>query len=472
MRIRLAIFAFTILAHVCVVAQDSRNTPASPAGTITGSGSTGYVPKFTGSLNIADSVIFQSATGNVGIGTTTPAAKLHVNGAINAVSFEIGGTPFAFGSVSKNNALLGFSGNLTMTGTFNTGSGANALFTNTTGSFNTAAGFQALYLNQTGNVDTAVGAYALGSNVGGSDNAALGLAALYSNSTGSQNTATGDYALTANTTANLNTASGYQSLMLNSSGYENTAVGAGALSENTLGYYNTAIGRGALSGNTTGALNTAVGFLAEVGSGALINATAIGAEATVTASNSLVLGTSLSYNGMANTNVGIDVTAPSNIFTVLQGGGNAIADGWSTYSSRRWKTNIQTLRGALGQVERLRGVTYDLKSNGQHEIGVIAEEVAEVVPEVVSLNKDSKDAQGVDYGRLTALLIEAMKEQQVIIRKQQEQIQAQGEQIKTQQTKIDSLASRVDTLQVSLETGGRADTIARSVTPQSSAARR
>jgi hypothetical protein len=120
--------------------------------------------------------------------------------------------------------------------------------------------------------------------------------------------------------------------------------------------------------------------------------------------------------------VGIQTRTPTNVFTILQGAGPAIADGWDTYSSRRFKTNIQTLDGALEKVEKLRGVSYDLKANGKHEVGVIAEEVGEVVPEVVSWDKDRVNAQGVDYGRLTALLIEATKEQQALIHQQQEQI--------------------------------------------------
>ena len=66
----------------------------------------------------------------------------------------------------------------------------------------------------------------------------------------------------------------------------------------------------------------------------------------------------------------------------------------------------------MDKVERLRGVSYDLKSNGKHEIGVIAEEVGQVVPEIVEWDKNGKDANGVDYTRLTALLIEAVKQQQ------------------------------------------------------------
>ena len=145
-----------------------------------------------------------------------------------------------------------------------------------------------------------------------------------------------------------------------------------------------------------------------------------------------------------------------------------MGDSWRSYSSRRWKTNIQTLHGALAKVEHLRGVSYDLKANGQHEVGVIAEEVGAVIPEVVTWEKNGKDAQGVDYGRLTALLIEATKEQQALLHQQLEQIQAQQAQIKAQQVQIEveqkrgdaqqrriaQLSSQVQTIQVSLKASG------------------
>jgi Chaperone of endosialidase len=156
----------------------------------------------------------------------------------------------------------------------------------------------------------------------------------------------------------------------------------------------------------------------------------------------------------ATVNVGIATTAPSNVFTIGQGAGRAIADAWDTYSSRRWKTNIQTLHGALEKVQQLRGVSYDLKASGKHEVGVIAEEVGAIVPEVVSWEKNGKDAQGVDYSRLTALLIEATKEQQRLIQKQQEQIKAQQTQMRAQRAQIARLATQVRAIQVSLRATG------------------
>jgi hypothetical protein len=86
---------------------------------------------------------------------------------------------------------------------------------------------------------------------------------------------------------------------------------------------------------------------------------------------------------------------------------------------------------------------------------VIAEEVGAVVPEVVTYEKNGKDAAGVDYGRLTALLIEATKEQQKLIQQQQEQIRLQQEQIKTQQAQITRLGSQVKAIQAALKTNGR-----------------
>ena len=112
-------------------------------------------------------------------------------------------------------------------------------------------------------------------------------------------------------------------------------------------------------------------------------------------------------------NVGIGVANPLNILEVVQGSEtDPVADAWTTYSSARWKTNIEPIEGALDKVRRLRGVSFDWKKNGSHDIGLIGEEVGQVIPEVVAYDGNHKDAKSVDYSRLVALLIEAIKEQQ------------------------------------------------------------
>ncbi len=121
-------------------------------------------------------------------------------------------------------------------------------------------------------------------------------------------------------------------------------------------------------------------------------------------------------------NIGIGTQAPTNLLTLLEGGGPAVADGWSTYSSRRFKTNILPLEGALEKVERLQGVSYTRKTDGKQEIGVVAEDVDQVLPEVVSHDPKTQEVQGVDYSKLAALLIEAVKSQQAEIQQLKAQI--------------------------------------------------
>jgi len=472
----------------------SQNTPGAIPVTTAG-GTVNHLAKFDASADIKNSIIFDNGT-NVGIGTTSPAAKLGVNGNVSAAGFSIGSNLFAFGSDANGNAFLGFAGNSTMTGRFNTAVGESALSANTNGESNSAIGINALF-----------------SNTSGTDNEASGVNALSSNTSGGGNVADGAFSLIGNTT-----------------GTDNTAVGYTA-------------GKSTLFKLTTGSDNTFLGAMTSTGTHLnLSNAAAIEALAEVDASSSMVLGSINGVNGAtADSNVGIGTTtptarlhiglanstglriegpntpgtgvadvslggygdfnidafgivggrfgvkengqvtigptAPMRILTVAQGFGRPIADGWDSYSSRRWKSNIQTLHGALGKVEQLRGVSYDLKDSGKHQIGVIAEEVGAVVPEVVTWEKNGKDAQGVDYGRLTALLIEATKEQEKLIRQQRKEIQAQEEQIldqqaqsKLQQAKIAQLTSQVRTIQTSLNTNTRSRAEVRAVKAQTAVA--
>src|SRR5438445_10493931 len=119
--------------------------------------------------------------------------------------------------------------------------------------------------------------------------------------------------------------------------------------------------------------------------------------------------------GTSNPTVGFEVGA----------GHSTLADAWITRSSRRFKTNIQPLVGALKTIEQLQGVSYERKSDGKREIGVVAEDVDQVVPELVFRDPETKEVQGVDYSRLSALLIEAVKTQQAEI----QQLKAQVRQL-------------------------------------------
>ncbi len=76
------------------------------------------------------------------------------------------------------------------------------------------------------------------------------------------------------------------------------------------------------------------------------------------------------------------------------------------FSSRRWKTDIRPLERSLSLVQKLQGVRYRWKASGDPDIGLIAEEVGEVLPEVVQYADNGEDARSVQYARLVAVLIE------------------------------------------------------------------
>ena len=95
--------------------------------------------------------------------------------------------------------------------------------------------------------------------------------------------------------------------------------------------------------------------------------------------------------------------------------GDVVAFSSTTASDSRLKTDISTINDALGTVGKLRGVSYKWLRNGQKDIGVIAQEVEEVVPEVVktktTLGLDGEEEmKTVDYGKLVGVLINAINE--------------------------------------------------------------
>jgi hypothetical protein len=100
---------------------------------------------------------------------------------------------------------------------------------------------------------------------------------------------------------------------------------------------------------------------------------------------------------------------------------NATFGGTVTASSDvRFKKNINTIQDALDKILNMRGVTFERLETPGTEIGVIAQEIEEVVPEVVTT--DANGHKSVAYANITALLIEAVKTQQVQINELREEI--------------------------------------------------
>jgi len=118
-------------------------------------------------------------------------------------------------------------------------------------------------------------------------------------------------------------------------------------------------------------------------------------------SNNNQIGNGAGYTTYSS-NQATDTTSNVN-FASVTATGNITA-----YSDATLKTEIHTINDALGIVGKLRGVNYKWLSNGQEDIGVIAQEVQQVVPEVIKETEDG--IKTVDYGRLVSVLINAVNE--------------------------------------------------------------
>jgi uncharacterized coiled-coil protein SlyX len=335
--------------------------------------------------------------------------------------------------------------NLT-TGAANTAVGWFSLFSNTDGSFNTGVGAGTLVLNvgdqSTGEgVDnTAVGAVALFLNTTGSDNTAVGTAALLHNDSDS-NTAFGAFALNSNTSGTSNTAIGDRALLNNTIGGGHTAVGFQALQSNIAATGpntapdgigpNTAIGAGALFTNTSGNGNTAVGVSALHNNDTGLGNTAIGASAgsSITGNFNICIGESV-FGAAAEDNTirigdnlsdtqGDSACYIGGIYNQLGDPGTLTvlgidADGKlaTAPSSRRFKQDIKPMDKASEAILALKPVAFHYKGDAKNTpcFGLIAEEVAEVNPDLVVRNKNG-EIWTVRYEQINAMLLnEFLKE--------------------------------------------------------------
>jgi len=362
--------------------------------------------------------------------------------------------------------------------------GVNALLNNTSGSNNTAIGFSALNGNTVMSQNTAIGYGALqlqNNNVSfATDNIAIGYQALFNNnptttSNGYQNVAIGDQALYSNTIGRFNTATGYQALYSNTTGIFNTAMGYIALNQNNgndncaFGYFalsgnmggndnvgvgefvlsgnaggssNTAVGNSALSANTTGSDNTAIGYSANVATNNLSNATAIGYLASAGASNTIQLGNG-SVTGLYFGTGGLSTTATAaNVYY-----NNATGQFFRSTSSKRYKKDITDIKINTSLIYKLRPVSYLSKMDNTPHFGLIAEEVAQVIPELAEYAREKDVIKGstsdklipdaVQYPLLSVLVLSEVQKHERVIKEQQQTIDQSKQQISILEAKLD-----------------------------------
>jgi hypothetical protein len=124
----------------------------------------------------------------------------------------------------------------------------------------------------------------------------------------------------------------------------------------------------------------------------------------------LLLSTGANTYGLLvqNGNVGIGTLTPT---YKLEIGGNVGAQAFFYTSDRNLKKDIAPLVGSLSRITSLQGVSFTWKDSGKESIGLVAQDVEKVYPELVSTNPNN-GIKSVEYGNLVAPLIEAIKEQQ------------------------------------------------------------
>lgn len=256
-------------------------------------------------------------------------------------------------------------GNFTMTGQENVAFGNNALSNNATGASNAAFGFEALLTNDANN------------------NTAIGYRTLRLNATGAQNTAVGQVALQISTSDN-NTAVGQAALIVNTTGGSNTAVGQAALVANSTGSNNIAVGQAAGVNLTTGSNNIDIGNAGVADESATIRIGTVGTQT-------------------ANFQAGIFGAGPIAGAAVLVDAAGQLG---TVVSSIRYKENVRDMNAVSSPIYNLRPVIFNYISDlaKVDYCGLIAEEVNEVLPELV-VRGLAGEIETVKYHDLAILLL-------------------------------------------------------------------
>jgi len=340
------------------------------------------------------------------------------------------------GTLSSNTAVGASAMAATATGQENSAFGNSALKAVTSGQYNTGIGYFALSANTSASSNTGIGDSALRFNTTGASNSALGESALNANTTGGYNVAIGASALVYNTTASNNTAVGYQALYNNTSsgstavgyqagysataaaqmtavGYQalknatdqNTAFGDSAGLGNTSGYFNLYVGKAAGSNNGTGSYNCYIG--------------AYGVSASSSSvSNEMVI--SSGYGGGSTPGKGASTGFINANTGYMYNGANTTA--WSTTSDRRLKKNIVDHTEGLDKVVQIKVRNFEYRTAEEIteldpknvigitgvQLGVIAQELAEVLPDCVKT--ESTGVMSVQTDNLTWHMVNAIKD--------------------------------------------------------------
>ncbi len=242
-------------------------------------------------------------------------------------------------------------------------------------------------------------------------------------------------------------------------GDNNTFLGGASGFNCTTGNYNVFLGASAGNGNITGSNNVYIGYLtgySNEGSNNIFIGPSVGADflnpltqnyrfmvdcfQPSTPDDAFLTGYMVGAKTFRiNASTGIK-TAPEAGFD-LTVAGNAKATAWSTTSDERLKTGIESIEDPLEKVLELNGVSFEWKDKEKYDnarhIGFLAQEVEDVVPEVVNTGGDY---YSVEYSQLTALLVEAIKE----LKKENDQLKARVDRVEELETMIEDMKALLE----------------------------
>ncbi|MGI5827296.1 MAG: tail fiber domain-containing protein [Patescibacteria group bacterium] len=339
-------------------------------GGISGSGTISYVPLWTGSASLGNSIAYQTATG-IGIGNTSPSYKLDVSGTGRFTGTLIVPTP----SATSHAATKGYVDSII--GGYVSGSGT----TNALTKWSSASGLTNSRITDTGSGNVVV-------------NAVLQATSFSGNLSGNATSAT-----TANTATSL-AANGTNC----STGYYARGVDASGNAESCTAVPSTVAYATSLAANGT---NCSTGYYAR---GVDASGNAESCTAVPTGGHGDGTNCSAGYYPLgvdASGNVQSCTAVPTIPFNPTFG--TVTAASYLYSSDAKLKTDIKTINDPLEKITALRGVTFNWKDSKEASVGLIAQEVEKVFPELVETNGQYK---AVEYGNLVAPLIEAIKAQQ------------------------------------------------------------
>ncbi len=322
------------------------------------------------------------------------------------------------------------SGEKNTTGAENVFVGYGAGFKNTKGENNICIGHSAGEHNETADNNIFIGSKSGNLNTSGIRNTYVGYSSGLRASSNSNNTYIG-FEAGRNNEGSDNTFIGRASGKTPSSGLihsgkSNTCVGAESGESIRGADYNVILGKGSGTATDYGDYNCFVGHESGYSNRGGDSNTYIGNWAgysNVSGEGNVFIGNSAGFIESGSEKLYIDNTGtPSPLIwgdfdadkVIINGDFRAI--GVSSSSDGRWKKNIEPLLSSLDKVNLLQGVSYEWKTevypdlglNHGKQIGLVAQQVEDVLPELVSKDKDGY--KSVSYSKLTAVLVEAVKE--------------------------------------------------------------